>query len=193
MKPHKIAKLLNTHAGDRVKVTFNTPSDVYLMTEENFEIYKNDGPFVRHYSQGAAIAYFDVPFDGDWIIVIEPLSNNVEFKGSFKIIPVVGSEWNDVNGDSVIVHNAVNTAEKDVTDMADYWEEQKNHKLAGNDLICRSCHNKGKRCEIDGAHVKLSHVTNSKTYIVPTCNSCNRSRQDKDFIVPASWLVEAPK
>lgn len=192
MKPHKFAKLTNRHAGDRVKVSFNIPSNVYLMTADNYECYKNNNEFIRIFSQGSIDAFLDVPFDGEWYLVIEACNNYKTLECSYNITPVVGTEWNDVTKGSVIVHNVPNTSEKDITDMADYWEEQKGYKLSGNDLICRSCHQKVKRSDIDGTHVRLSHITKSKLYVVPTCNSCNRSKQDKDFIVPSSWLVEAP-
>ncbi len=192
MKNHKFSLLKNRKAGDRVEVTFNIPSNIYLMTEKNYVRYKKDQQFVRMLSQGTVNAYVDVPFDGEWYLIIEP-SNSNELIASYKVKDVDGSNWKDINAPDIIVHNAPNTGGKHPFDKADYWEEQKGKKIPDTGFICRSCHETINRDEVDGAHVKISHATNSKMYFVPICRSCNRSHEDKDFIVPTSWLVEAPK
>lgn len=192
MKYHKYAVLKGRKAGDRVDVVFNIPSKVYLMTERNYERYTKDEQFVRVLCQGTDKANLHIQFDGDWYLVIEPSRQN-GLEVSYNIKDVDGSKWTDLNSSEIIVHNAPNTGGKHNFDKADYWEEQKEEKLPQKGFICRSCHELVNRDEIDGAHVKISHVTNSKYYFVPICQSCNRSREDKDFIVPTSWLVEAPK
>lgn len=189
----KWAKLEKCKAGDSVKLVFNVQSTVYLMTEENFKRYNSQRDFIRITQSGKGTLNFTIPFDGNWYIVMEPSVAFPELTANYTKTDVDGKQWNNVNGGSVIVHNARNTVGKDNFDKADYWEEQTSETLPQTGYICRSCHDYVKREDIDGAHVKLSHVTNSKTYIVPTCQTCNRSRQDKDFIVPASWLVELPE
>lgn len=192
-KNMKWAKLENCKAGDSVKLVINVQSTVYLMTEDNYKRYNNNERFIQIKKEGKGALNFSIPFDGNWYIVMEPSVAFPELTVDLTKSDVDGKQWNNVNGSSVIVHNARNTAGKDNFDKADYWEEQTGETLPQTGYICRSCHESVKREEIDGAHVKLSHVTNSKTYIVPTCQACNRSRQGKDFIVPASWLVELPE
>ena len=192
MNKHKYAYLENRKAGDRIEVSFDSPSNIYLMTEKNYERYNNHKQFVRSFSQGTNNAYLDVPFDGNWYLIIESIIQK-EVRATYKIINVDGSKWTDISLPEIIVHNAPNTGDKHNFDKADYWEEQKGKKLPQSGFICRSCHELVNRNEIDGAHVKISHVTNSKMFFVPICQSCNRSREDKDFIVPTSLLIEVPK
>ena len=185
-------KIDNCKAGDIISVTFNIKSNVYLMTEANFQRYQHGAQYIRMSQTGISSASLHVPFDGDWYLVVEPFPSQLILQATYTHDKVVGKNWNNVNGSSVIVHNAPNTGGKDNFDKADYWEEQTGITIPQKGFICRCCHEYIDREKVDGAHVKLSHVTNSKMYIVPLCQTCNRGRKDIDVIVPANWLVELP-
>lgn len=188
----KYVKIEKCSAGDVIIATSNILSNIHLMTEDNFKRCQNNKNFVSIYNKKVMRSTLYAPFDGDWYLVFIPVYPNQPLIANYDYKKVDGSKWNNVDGESVIVHNAPHTGGMDNFDKADYWEEQTGLKLPDSEFICLSCHEYAKRDEVDGAHVKLSHVTNSKMYIVPTCQTCNRSRQDRDFIVPAKWLVELP-
>lgn len=185
-------KIENCKAGDKISVTFNIKSTIHLMTEANFQRYQNGSKYIWVSQTGISSASLYVPFDGDWCLMIEPFPSQLALHASFTHNKVVGKDWNNVNERYVIVHNAPNTGGKDNFDKADYWEKQTGITIPPKGFICLCCHEYVDRDRVDGAHVKLSHVTNSKMYIVPMCQTCNRGRHDIDFIVPTNWLVELP-
>jgi 5-methylcytosine-specific restriction endonuclease McrA len=190
---YRYAKIEKCQAGDKIEVTFNVPSNVYLMTNNNFDRYTNNLKFVSANAIGTSQVDLIVPFDGDWFLVVDPSSSLEGLEANYNVIKVVGLEWIDVNAKKIIVHNTSWTGDLHQFDKADYWEKQTGIHLQEKDNICCSCHENVSREDMDEAQVKISYVTNSKLYLVPICNRCNRSKEDKDFIVPTNWLVEAPQ
>ncbi len=93
------------------------------------------------------------------------------------------------------VKNAHNT-EADES-MIQYWKDNKN-KLSAIDLsrasyICPSCNKRVWTSKLNGAHVVKLKDTKNNLYIVPTCETCNKSKVDRIFKVSVFDLVDAPE
>lgn len=91
--------------------------------------------------------------------------------------------------------NAHKTAAKE--SMIQHWKDNqdKNSKLdlTKKQFVCPSC---GKTVDTDtlnGAHVHRINDSNKTIYITPTCESCNKSKVNRIFMVDRIDLILPPK
>lgn len=178
-------------AGEIIEITSEVPASMGLYTPDNYRLHSLDAPGAIPYGTTKLVknCTLRIPFDGDWYIVVDDDTPNM--KPSYSKNKLVISDYNSTLNAEVIVHNADDTADLDDGDMADYWEEHMGEIQDG--YICPSCHTEVDRDEIDGAHVELTYGSNKHLYIIPTCQSCNRSKDKKNFVVSSEKLVLAPK
>ncbi|MCC6448890.1 MAG: hypothetical protein IT215_09435 [Chitinophagaceae bacterium] len=88
----------------------------------------------------------------------------------------------------VKIKNLEGTAEKKCNcgSWLQHWDAQTSLKMPEY-CVANNCTNK---VEV-GAHVKQIGGSDDKHYIVPFCQSCNKS--DKEFMVSSAYLVSANK
>ena len=61
----RYAKIENCKAGDKIMAKTNLPSNIYLMTEANYNRFNNGGQdFIRIAASNVTTTTFYAPFDG---------------------------------------------------------------------------------------------------------------------------------
>lgn len=73
-----------------------------------------------------------------------------------------------------------------------YWETNKFTIDDSLDNYCPKCNSLTDKADFDGAHVKKESSEDSNYYIIPLCNSCNRSKDQTPFTVPKNLLCPVP-
>lgn len=140
--------------------------------------------------------------DEDKLFIVNNLGDKdmpKDWLGSYERFSPLMSDLSVKNGKPGVLKRLVVNAEDTETDgvMIDYWKQNKSAystiDLTKSIYQCPSCGNNVSTSKLDGAHVRLIDVTDNKKYIIPTCQTCNRSKVKRKFEVNPNDLVEAPK
>ena len=100
------------------------------------------------------------------------------------------------------VKNAPNTGDlkaQDYTDCSswiEYWEANRYnvrlYKLGTGKYKCPKCGGLFAWSEFDGAHVIKVYSIDSKKYILPLCQGCNRGKDETPFDIDNNLLLPMP-
>lgn len=191
MVTYRYKEFTSCVAGERIFWQFEGIQYLYmnLLTAAGFESYKNKMDSVeRHLNYSPCICV--VNKGGDTVLVgdlcgqqIPPIKDFVK-RFSFEFEPYEMSTMTTLDG-KIIVQNAHDTQAEE--SMIEYWKEQTGRQP---DFKCPSCGKIVSRTKLDGAHIHK--YRSSKLYIVPLCQSCNRSKVDRYFKVNECDLVPVP-
>lgn len=198
---YKFKKLVSCVKDELIELRFTGAEKMYsaLLSETDYAKYDSNLGSVKRILVSSPV-YFRVQSDGEWYIVhdldgkdINEIEGDIRrFSPSFSIDEA--KSFTAKLGTTYVM-NAHDT-EADES-MIQYWKDNKN-KLSAIDLSkstykCPSCNKLVGTSKLNGAHVVKVKETKKNLYIVPTCETCNKSKVDRIFKVSAFDLIEAPE
>lgn len=197
---YKYIELSSCVKGEQFKYTFkgNKTQYVALLTESQFKEYKKDFNNVNRFGVTSPIVLTSKTDDEKLVIVRDLNGAEVptEWGGTVARYSPLISKFNIDKGPSILKCRVKNASDTDADEsMIQYWKDNKKSvaiDLSKKTCQCPSCGKTVKTSEMDGAHVVKVNNTDGKEYITPTCQTCNRSKVNRNFEVSAFDLVEAP-
>lgn len=200
MGTYRYKELNNCVRNELVELKFTGVGMMYvaLLSEEEYNRYNSDITSVKRYYSSSPV-YFRAS-DSEKMYIVHDLNGeditNIEghirrFAPNFTSTDVQSLPQNG----KTFVCNAHDTEAKE--SMIQYWKDNQDQKskldLTKKHFICPSCRKTVDTETLNGAHVYRINDSNKTQYITPTCETCNKSKVDRIFMVDRVDLIIPPQ
>lgn len=200
---YKYVELSSCVKGEKFKYTFKGTGQQYvgLLTEKEYKDYLDKGTRGKLKLMSSP-AILTSSTDEEKLYIVRDLGDKdmpKDWTGNCERFSPLMSDLSVKSGTSGILKRLVVNADDSEAEgsMIDYWKDNQSvHSridLTKATYQCPSCGKTVSTSKLDGAHVNLVNGGDKKKYIIPTCQTCNRSKVKRKFEVNPLDLVEAPK